>query len=328
VIHKNSFLAFGSALLLSASAASADPISLVNGFNVMVRQDMTLKADVGGRVAVGGNATFNGFAVGSGDNANNGAALAANPSRIDLVVGGHAALTNGSVNKGSAQAGTATTHSVGFHTAGSSLTTGGTPSVDFASTFMDLSSLSVDLFDLAGNGTAVNQWGGLNLTGTDATLNVFTLTTGMLSGLNAVNITVPTTSTVLFNVAGSSLTMQYLGMNVNGQQDNAMSSQMLWNFMDMSQLTLNGLGWRGSILAPLATVNFANGNINGQVMVNNLYTDWGGEYHNHAFTGDLPVDDVTPPTEPSSVPEPAGLAAVGVAAMLMARRLKRKNVAQ
>lgn len=315
------------ALLVAASPAAADSITLANGFNVLVRNDMTLKADVGGRAAVGGNATFSNFAIGSGDNASNGASLATDPARYDLVVGGHAQLNNGSVNKGSAYAGSASTSSVGYHAAGASLQTGGLAPVDFVNLFTSAESLSQELLGFTGNGTANAQWGGLTLTGSDASLNVFDLTTSMLTGIHSLNILVPTTSTVLFNVSGSALTMQYMGINVNGAQDNTMSRQILWNFQNLSALTLNGLGWRGSILAPYATMSLANGNVNGQVIVNNLYTSWGGEYHNFGFDGELPFYDEEQPIPvdptPAPVPEPSSMLLLGSAAAACAYRFRR-----
>ncbi len=315
------------ALFLTVSTASADSITLAGGFNVLVRNDMTLKADVGGRTAVGGNATFANFAIGSGDNANNGAALVPDASRHDLVVGGHATLSNGSVNKGSAYAGSASTTGVGLHTPGATLRTGGLPPVDFVNLFTEAESLSQELLGISANGSASAQWGGLTLTGTDATLNVFDLTTDALAGLHSMNILVPPSSTVLFNVSGSALTMQYMGISVNGQQDNAMSSQMLWNFQNLASLTLNGLGWRGSILAPWATMNLASGHVNGQVIVNNLYTSWGGEYHNLAFAGDLPFSDEEPmpfDPEPTPVPEPTVALLLGGAGLACAYRFRRR----
>lgn len=308
-------------LVLSVSAATADSITLAQGFNVLVRGDMTLKADVGGRTAVGGNATFQNFAIGSGDNGSNGAALAPDASRYDLVVGGVASLSNGSIAKGSAWAGSASATSVGFPTAGASLQTGGTVPVDIATMLSDAEALSRELTGLSANGSANAQWGGLTLTGTDSALNVFDLTTAMLSGLHSVNIIVPTSSTVLFNVTGDTLAMQYMGINVNGAQDNAMSGQLLWNFQDLTSLTLNGLGWRGSILAPWATMQLANGNVNGQVIVDNLFTSWGGEYHNVAFTGDLPNAPAAP--EPTPVPEPSVTLLLGGAGLACAYRFRR-----
>lgn len=262
---------------------------------------MTLKADVGGRVAVGGNATFTSFAVGSGDGGPNGAPLTGDASRLDLVVGGHADLSNGSVNKGSAHAGTASQSSVGYHTPGAGMQTGGASPIDFTAEFLALESLSQQLLTIGGNGTSNRTpWNTLSLTGSDAALNVFDIDVSLLSNLSALDIVVPTTSTVLFNVTGSSLTMKYMGISVNGSQQEALSSRMLWNFHELSMLDLAGLGWRGSILAPGATMFLDSGHINGQVMVGNLTTGWGGEYHNFAFDGDLPSGDVP-------VPEPATL---------------------
>ncbi len=314
------------ALLLSATAATAGNITLASGFNVLVRGDMTLKADVGGRTAVGGNATFQNFAIGSGDNGSNGAALAPDAARYDLVVGGVASLANGSIVKGSAYAGSASVTSVGFATAGASMHTGGLAPVDIVNMLSDAEALSQGLTGLASNGTANAQWGGLTLTGSDSALNVFDLTTAMLSGLHSVNIIVPTTSTVLFNVTGDALAMQHMGINVNGAQDNAMSNQLLWNFQELTSLTLNGLGWRGSILAPWATMHLANGNVNGQVIVDNLFTSWGGEYHNVAFTGDLPYAPPVDP-EPTPVPEPAVTLLLGGAGLACAYRFGRPAAA-
>ena len=306
-------------LALPTTSSWADPLTLANGFNVFVHGDMSLKADVGGRTAVGGNATFTSFAIGSGDNSNNGAALTQDPARLDLVVGGHASLTNGSVNKGRAWAGSASQSSVGYHTPGASMQTGGVSPVDFAAEFAALDALSQNLLRLAGNGTSVRTpWNTLTLKAEDAVLNVFDIDASLLSGLSSLDIIVPTTSTVLFNVTGTSLAMRYMGIQVNGVQNNAMSSQLLWNFSELTTLDLTGLSWRGSILAPSARMTFANGNINGQLVVASLQTDWGGEYHNFAFSGDLPRldedDDVAP------VPEPVTLLLLAAAGGYVARR--------
>lgn len=309
-------------LVIPGAVVSADPVSLGNGFNVLVRNDMTLRSDVGGRVAVGGNATFTNFAIGTADGGTRGTALTSDANRADLVVGGNAALSGGSINKGSAQAGSAQVNNVGFQTSGAGMQTG-TTSVDFASAF-DLATGASDLLrGMTATGSSVLQWGGLTLTGNDAALNVFDIDASQLVGIHSLNIVVPTTSTVLFNVSGASLKMQSMGINVNGQQDNAMSSRLLWNFYDLTSLQLSGLAWRGSILAPSATMSFGGGNVSGQVIVNNLYSDWGAAYANIAFDGNLPLlaDD----SSPAAVPEPSSLLLLSAAMLAVAHQLRRRG---
>ncbi len=305
-------------LAISTAPSWADPLFLAGGFNVFVQGDMTLKADVGGRVAVGGNATFTSFAIGSGDGGANGAPLTNDPSRLDLIVGGHANLSNGSVNKGSAHAGSATQSSVGYHTAGAGMQLGPSP-IDFAAEFDALADYSQELLALTGDGISERTpWNTVTLRGTDATLNVFDIDASLLANITSLDIFVPTSSTVLFNVSGESLLMKYMGIQVNGGQDNAMSSRMLWNFHELMSLDLKGLAWRGSILAPHADLMLDSGNINGQVIARNVTTGWGGEYHNFGFDGELPWTGGDVP----SVPEPVSLLLFGVGATALALRLR------
>ncbi len=307
--------------VLSTAPTWADPLSLAGGFNVFVQGDMTLKADVGGRVAVGGNATFTSFAVGSGDNGQNGAMLPADPARLDLIVGGHASLSNGSINRGSAHAASASQSNVGYHTQGAGMQSGPSP-IDFAAEFEALGSLSQQLTTLSGNGLGTRtDWNTATLTGTDAQLNVFDIDATFLQGLTMLDIVVPTTSTVLVNVSGQSLAMQYMGIHVNGQQDNSLSSRMLWNFHELMSLDLRGLAWRGSILAPHADLMLDSGNVNGQVIARTATTGWGGEYHHFTFSGDLPLPDGDIP----AVPEPAGLVLLGAGCAALARHLRTRR---
>jgi choice-of-anchor A domain-containing protein len=282
---------------------------------------MTLRSDVGGRVAVGGNATFTNFAVGSGDGGARGTALSSDAGRVDLVVGGKATLSGGSINKGSAQAGSAQVSNVGFQTSGAGMQVG-TTSVDFASAF-DLATGSSELLrGMSATGTSALQWGGLTLTGSDATLNVFDIDASQLTGIHSLNITVPTTSTVLFNVRGSSLTIPSLGMSVNGRQDNTMASRLLLNFYELTSLQLSGLAWQGTILAPAATMSFGGGNVNGQVIVNNLYSNGGAGYANIAFDGSLPA--LAGDSSPAAVPEPSSLVLLSAAMLVVAHHLRRR----
>ncbi len=236
---------------------STSPLGVAAGYNVfVVNNDAQQYTDAEGRVAVGGNATFTGYSVGANLQNSNG-------TQNSLVVGGAINFSNGQVNAGNVVYGT----TGNFHSFGvpNGTTSQGAP-IDFAAADQQLLQGSAAAAALPANGTAVNQWGGLYLTGTNAGLNVFQVSASTLSSVWGVNVTVPSGSTVLINVTGASARLQYMGINLSGVS----SQQVLFNFPTATSLTLQGIGVPGSILAPLAAVNFSNGQVNGTLVAGSL----------------------------------------------------------
>ncbi|RYG40642.1 choice-of-anchor A family protein [bacterium] len=89
---------------------------------------------------------------------------------------------------------------------------------------------------------------------------------------------------------------------------------MLWNFQQISTLTIGQRDFNGSILAPGASVIVDGGNVNGHVIANSLLVNNGKELH---MGSGITFNGVTP------VPEPASLAALAVGAAALLRRRRR-----
>jgi choice-of-anchor A domain-containing protein len=294
--------------LAIASKAQAGPFSIVDGYNLVVLGSATVaNVSVAGRVAVGGSATFSNFSIGN--------ALTADPSRLDFVVGGHVTMSNGSVARGSAEAASATASGIGY-TPGGGLILGPSP-LDFASIGTALATESDLLASLAANGTATQAYSTLKLQGSDADLNVFSISAADVLGVSNLQIVAPTSSTVLINVTGTSFSLANLGISLSGPSQ----QQMLWNFADATSINLSNLQFAGSILAPDAALTFANGQIGGQVVVGSLNA--AGAFNSLAFTGTLP--DGTPSAQDPVVPEPSTwllvATGVGLAGWYRARRV-------
>ncbi len=333
-------LLFLSIVTLAAARADAAFVNLgpAGDFNDFVFHDNTQSgSDAEGRVAVGGNAYLGSFTVASsmgsgtdnlivGGNASNSGTLFnggllvngdvnwASPSITGRVaVNGNATFTGGGSLAGPVSV-------VGTYTAPGYFppNTSNVPTplpFDFFAVKSYLTSESAYLATLPVGGTTTISFNQVHLQASNplATYVSFDVTGAEMAGAAGAGLYIdaPAGATVVVNVSGAVDSMMNMGIFLSGGVDR---EHVLYNFYEATSLTLSGIGIEGSILASLADVNFANGNINGTLIANNL--TGGGESHLHLFQGTLPV---VPVPEPSTLV----LAALGlVAVMGMARRRK------
>lgn len=286
------------ALLIAAALPelNASPISLnlseADNFNLLVWGNATLlNSDTEGRVAVGGNASFNSYSIGTH-------VPAGNPLGDVFVVGGnlnagHGQVYNGSIYVGGTYSGPGySLNSAGGSVTSSGLGSGGLP-FDFAAAQDALTAKSQTYGAAAANGTSQLLWSTLTLTGTDTSLNIFNIDAAALNSASTLQLNVAAGSHVLINVSGAAATFSNKGL-FGFDRDHT-----LFNFFEASSLSMSGIGIEGSILAPLADVSFISGQMNGQLIANSFAgAPWGvGEMHDHPF------DDQ--PEPPATVPDTA-----------------------
>ena len=122
---------------------------------------------------------------------------------------------------------------------------------------------------------------------------------------------------MLINVSGTAVDFSNLGMRGTFDLNNT-----LFNFYQAATLSMTGIAVNGSVLAPLASVSFTSGQLNGQLIASSFAgADWGvGELHNNIFNGQT--------QGPRSVPDAAstgllvlfGLCGVQAAALWRRKR--------
>lgn len=292
------------ALLSLPAAGQAAGLGAAGDFNVFTLGSTTFtNTDVRGRLAGGGTVTLTNFAVGK-DYA---------PGSDVLIAGGALSLTNGQVNNGNARSsGTYSATGVGIPN-GTYLP--GNP-IDFTQAGNDLRALSTTLNGYTVNGNTGVSGNAITLTGADAGLNVFTLTTAQLATASSFTINVPTGATALVNVQGAAASFgnfQFYGVD---------AARTLFNFAGAGSLSTHSLGFKGSLLAPNASVFLDYGHIDGQLITGTLnsYT----EAHNVVFQGTL-----TPPPggggTGSAIPEPGSMALLAMGALPALPLLRRRR---
>lgn len=300
--------------LLSAKAVEID-LSEAEGFNLITWSDAVLKnSDTEGRVAVGGNATFGSYSIGN-------SSLLDNPLTASLVVGGNLdASGGGQVYHGSVYTG-GTYSSPGYNinsAIGSVLQEGlgktGVP-FDFASAQASLTGKSTTWGGFSANGSSNELWSTLTLEGFEAGLNIFNIDAATLDLARTLEILVPTGARALINVSGS--IVEFSNKGITGSHD---ATGTLFNFFEASELNMVGIGVTGSILAPLADLNFTSGQVDGQVIVNSFDgASWGsGELHNVLFNG-----------ERTLVPDSGStlvLSTIAIAGLLAFKRRRRDHL--
>jgi choice-of-anchor A domain-containing protein len=307
-------------------AVQAGPLGIAGEYNVFMFDDIVqYGTDVEGRVAAGGDVTYgkadkvvggkvvkaNGFSVASKVQDTQGLA--------DLVAGKDVRLKNGSVgyfgkeNSGAPEyqkgvvnwGGTAAIASdVGYDKNKSGP---GNP-INFAAEQKYLTTMSSNWGGLSANGKTdflydKNKLYSIQLTGNNNNLNVFSLDATKIGQNLGFYIDAPLTSTVLVNITGATASLINFGFYfkdygdripdsdyIPGSSEFYPNSNILFNFLDATLLTINQIEINGSILAPFAHVDFMkNSHIDGNLIAYSLFGE--GESHMELFKGQLPVPE-------------------------------------
>jgi choice-of-anchor A domain-containing protein len=310
----------GMVAIVYANPARAGNLGIANSYTEFSFGSSYRYGDSTGRVAVGGDATFSNFTIGSSVGGSGNA----------LVVGGNLGGSQSNVNGG----GNASYHStsngthVYFNDGGSGVTQPSTINFSAAETY--LKSLSTTLEATSVNGaTSANGQGELTLSGASSTLDVFTVTQAQLTRAQnqGVIFSVPSSATVVVNIAGATDSLQNFSFFLNGLSE----THILYDFYQATSLNITNIAVEGSVLAPLADINFFGGQINGTLIGNEINSNantWGsGESHYDLFAGNLP--DPSDPPDPPAVPEPSSmvmmLTAGAVGLISLARRRMRRT---
>jgi choice-of-anchor A domain-containing protein len=157
--------------------------------------------------------------------------------------------------------------------------------IDFALERDRLSQLSLELGALQATGTIkINPWGTIELRGTNPELNVFELPTAALVGNRGLLFSVPSTSTIIVNVTGTQAAFESTNMDYGAVPD----ARVLWNFRQATTVRIAQTGFKGSLLAPLASVSHINGSLSGQLIAYAL-TGTNNGLSSRPFTGKLPL---------------------------------------
>lgn len=159
--------------------------------------------------------------------------------------------------------------------------TKGTP-IDFVTVRENLLKLSSTLGHMNQNRSAVPSYGTTDLIGNEgAKPYVFNVSGDSINRTQKININVPSGSTVLVNIDGTSAQMQ-LDTVLTGIDPN----RVIYNFTEATNLTLRNT-IKGTILAPKAQLNFDNGQITGQIIGRSIIRS--STLNFVPFNGDIPL---------------------------------------
>lgn len=273
----------GTATLTMVATASLNVLNTstfdlgpATGWNLFVLENLTQpSSDTEGKVAVGGNAHLANYSI--GDQLPN-----SNGTEDVFVVGGDLTFISGAILGGNVAYGVSTNLPINQVSIVNGTLRQDYP-INFAAAASYFSNLTVQLSNYAANATTQFEWGTLTFAGTDPFLNVFHVSGADLTAAHTVNINVPNGAVVLLNIDGNNISWTG-GLNVSGTAIN----NVLYNFYEATNITIQGIDVRGSILAPFAHVNFVTGVQNGQMIAKSV--EGMGQFNNALFQGNIPGD--------------------------------------
>lgn len=318
------------AILAASSLLSLGVAALpLSEYNLIVADDFTHQSSsIGGKIFVGGN-------VIAKNAADIGVTLSPNPSVDSLVTVGNIVGNNSwfNVQAGNVVTGGAVTSANFNFNGGGKLVKGNQADLQAQRTSIvnELNSASSNYSKMDANGAVVKQTNkvSFNYTGTQSTA-VFNINAADVFKQNsALVLNAGTAETVIINVstahlAGSAGKIAYdftapgginftNGFAANSNATNLGASNILWNFYDATQLSLQGMDtFRGSLLAMGANV-LSIGTADGSIAVKSLIQN--RQIHNYTFV---------PPSE-VPLPAPIQFMLIGLACLLGVDRLRKRK---
>lgn len=179
---------------------------------------------------------------------------------------------------------------------GASVNSTPTSPIDFGDAFAKLRSLSQALkryqISASANVTITNGGTGLDIVSNEKELNIIALSASQLIALRSINLSVPTGSPVIVNVAGGG-DVTFQNMQITS------TASILWNFPDATtRIQMSGMQFWGSVLAPDADVYFDwGGMIIGTLVAKSarpLYTATGASFEMHLGPFGWPITASAP----------------------------------
>ncbi|MFK7927547.1 MAG: choice-of-anchor A family protein [Myxococcota bacterium] len=143
-----------------------------------------------------------------------------------------------------------------------------------------MQALSTDMSNLNINGdTTVQSWGTVDFKGTHPMMNSFEVSAADFAASTWMTIDVPTGSTAVINVLGTTAEFGPTGVGLTG----VTASKVVYNFPDATTLELDGVSVKGQIVAPNADIDLVSGDVTGSISGNVL--DGTITQYNAAFDG-------------------------------------------
>lgn len=309
---KGGFLALSlCAFACTASVGSAQDLSALSDFNVILTGNFSTTSEVEGRTLVGGNFT-------SRSSSTFGTRLQGVVPRTDLVLRVKGNIDSGSainLNAGSLEVGGSVlgNRRINFNGGGSLVSN---PSADFSGIFNTLTAASSAIQGLTANSTGMivaNMPGQpgpfvFNANPDASGLAVFSIDGASTFGngnIQNFQINPNNAADILINVSGRVINWN-AGDLIGNFDREEWQERIVFNFFEATTINFGGREFSGQILAPNASIT-TNGVIEGSVFAKNLTTQ--SELHLPGFNGTL-------------IPEPSSalLSVIGATALLLRRK--------
>ena len=221
----------------------------------------------------------------------------------------HGASISGSVTAGD------TIHRTGSTIAGGTFINS---TVDFSAAHNEFKQYSSLLAGLDDNGTVTSAYGGITLTGTSDTINIFSLDASDLKNAWGITVNAKSGSTVVINISGESVKLSaWL------QGSGVTAGNVVLNFHQAKSLTLQGNTFSGAILAADADTQLKNGNLNGSVLTSH-FTASSYSLNSMGYNNGSGISPSEIAAAIASVPEPATVSVLGIVALALLHRPRRR----